>query len=181
MQIKKYQLVIPLVTICVILFIGLLNLLGISVYPISREYCGCHHMIPTYFFLVFGILLILAAIPVSYYFISKKMGERLDKHMEIMSKILNKGSKQGDTNPVDKQSILKFLNASERRILERMLESEGSVLQSEIGRMDNMTKLKAHRAVKNLEQKGILKTEPYGKTNKIFLTNDIKKLLNDNS
>lgn len=98
--------------------------------------------------------------------------------MRVLSKFIGKNvDKQKNTSLVDKESFLKFLNTNERRILEKLLEGKGGILQSEISKIDNMTKLKTHRAVKNLEQKRIIKTQPHGKTKKIFLTEEIKKSL----
>ncbi len=178
MQRKKLLLFIPLSIIVIILIIGLLNFLSIPVYSLSKKYCSCHYMIPNYSLFVFGILLILAAIPILYYFISEKMNEKFDEHMKVLSKFIgNNMDKQKETNFVDKESFLKFLNINERRILEKLLENKGSILQSEISKLDNMTKLKTHRAVKNLEQRGIIKTQPHGKTKKLFLIEKIKKSL----
>ena len=169
---------VPSIVIVIILFIGLLIFLGVSLYPFSEKYCGCHDTIPNYFFLLFGVLLILAVIPISYYFSSKKTGEKLDKHLEALTKFADKTTAvEKNGGNVNKQSILKFLGDYERKVLERLLESKGSVLQSEISRIEGMTKLKAHRAVKNLEQKEIIKIERHGKTNRIFLAKDIKNLL----
>jgi len=177
MQRKMLLLLIPLSFTIIFLFIALLIFLGIPIHPFSREVCGCHQMVPNYFFLILGILLILTVIPISYYFSSKKMEEKLDKHMKVLSKFMGKNrNKQKNTNLVDAESFLKFLNTNERRILEKLLEGK-DILQSEISKMDNMTKLKTHRAVKNLEQKGIIKTKAHGKTKKIFLTEEIKKSL----
>jgi uncharacterized membrane protein len=74
-------------------------------------------------------------------------------------------------------SILKLLNSNEKKVVEKIIENKGSALQSEIGRMEGMTKLKTHRAVKELERKGIVKLEQYGKTNKIILAKDIKEVI----
>jgi uncharacterized membrane protein len=74
-------------------------------------------------------------------------------------------------------SILKLLNSNEKKVVEKIIENKGSALQSEISRMEGMTKLKAHRAVKELERKGIVKLEQYGKTNRIILAEDIKEVI----
>lgn len=63
-------------------------------------------------------------------------------------------------------------------IIERkkMIENDGKILQSKISRIEGMTKLKTHRAVKDLEIKGIVKKEAHGKTNRIILKKDIKDI-----
>ena len=85
----------------------------------------------------------------------------------------NSGSKTS-IKKVEHNTILKFLNASERKILEKLIENKGTTLQLEISRMPGMNKLKTHRAIKDLERKGIIKTESHGKTNLIILDNDIR-------
>lgn len=42
-----------------------------------------------------------------------------------------------------------------------------------------MTKVKAHRAVKSIKQKGVVKTRPHGRTKELYLNEEFKKLLPD--
>jgi len=58
-----------------------------------------------------------------------------------------------------------------------LVEKKGEALQSEISREEGMTKLKTHRAVRNLEVKGIVKRYLHGKTYRIVLSKDVKELL----
>jgi len=51
------------------------------------------------------------------------------------------------------------------------------VLQSEISQIEGMNKLKTHRAIRNLELKGVIKTENFGKTKHVILSKDIKSML----
>ena len=162
--------------IIVILAIGILNHFGISIYLLSQEFCGCQHRIPDHYYLIFGIILILASTPITYYYIYNKMERKLNEHVESLSRILNKDKEpKNKDNLSSERSILKFLNPSEQKIIQILLRNEGEILQSQISKIDNMTKLKVHRAVKSLEQKKIVETEHYGKTRKIRLTSDFKK------
>ncbi len=175
MEKKTLLLIIPLSIIIVILIIGTLNALGMHIYLISESYCGCHSMLPNSTFLFFGIILIFSIIPISYYFISKKMEYKLDKQMATILKFTNKTNpKKKDVK--DKQSILRLLSSNERIILNKLIENKNGILQSEISRMENMNKLKTHRSIKILEAKGIIKRESYGKTHRILLTEDMKEL-----
>jgi uncharacterized membrane protein len=77
--------------------------------------------------------------------------------------------------------LLTFANLTkssynENRILKKLIENNGSVLQSEISRLPNMGKVKSHRVLKDMEIKGIISIEKYGKTNRITLSEDVKKL-----
>jgi len=65
----------------------------------------------------------------------------------------------------------------ERKVVETLIGKKGEILQSEISRIEGMTKLKTHRAVRDLERKGIIKRESYGKTHRIILSKDIKELI----
>ena len=74
------------------------------------------------------------------------------------------------------KTMLKFLNYNENRVIKKLIENEGSILQSEISRMPNMGKVKAHRVLQDLETKGIIKKESYGKTNRVMLDETIQKI-----
>ena len=139
-----------------------------------------YRQIPIYRVFLSPILLIVAIVPISYYFITQRLEEKLERNLKIISKLIKKNNSVSKKSPIeidDKNIILKFLNPSERKVIERLVESKGKVLQSEISRMGGMTKLRTHRAVKDLERKGIIVTESYGKTNRIILSEDIKNLM----
>ena len=103
----------------------------------------------------------------------------MKEHRKILTKFAGKKIKRYADNNTEKQTVLNFLNSNERKILERLLEHNGIATQSEISKMDKMTKLKTHRAVKSLEAKAIIKKEKYGKTNKLILNKEIENLLKD--
>ena len=134
----------------------------------------------------YTLLVVLAVVvallaPLSYYFMSKKVDKHLEENMKLISQIANTDSNdnQSGMQNVEKSCktvILKFLNYNENRILKKLIENNGSVLQSEISRLPNMGKVKAHRVLKDMEIKGIISIEKYGKTNRITLSEDVKKL-----
>jgi uncharacterized membrane protein len=98
--------------------------------------------------------------------------------MKAMLKIVGKnGYSNGKSTPINKDAVLKLLNFNERKVLERLIKRKGEVLQSEISHMDGMDKLKTHRAIRNLETKGVIETESNGKTKRIMLTKDIRGIL----
>jgi DNA-binding MarR family transcriptional regulator len=136
--------------------------------------------IPIYNSLLSSALLMVAIIPVSYYFMSKGFEERLERKFDVIAKLMKKNnsvSSKTKTKIDDKNIILKFLNVGERKVVGALIEKKGEILQSDINRMEGMTKLKTHRAVRDLERKGIIKRESYGKTNRIFLSKDIKEAI----
>lgn len=151
--------------------------------------------IPIYTLPLSTLLLITAVIPMSYYFISKRLEEKLEIKFNLISRLVKKNNSASNNNhntpgtsrtetgaktsakSDDKDIILKFLNMSERKVVESLIEKKGEILQSEISRMDGMTKLKTHRAVRDLERKGVIKRESHGKTHRIILSKDIKEAI----
>jgi uncharacterized membrane protein len=136
--------------------------------------------IPLYNLFLSSVLLIVAIVPMSYYFISKKLEEKLERNFSIISKLMKKTNSVSNKTTAeidDKNIILKFLNPGERNVMKTLIEKKGEILQSEISRMEGMTKLKTHRAVKDLERKGIIKRESHGKTHRIILSKDIKEAI----
>ena len=124
------------------------------------------------------VLLLIAIVPLSYYLISQRLETKLENNMKILMKIIGKNNISKDSKElINKEAVLKLLNFNERKVLERLIKRKGEALQSEISRMDGMNKLKTHRAIKNLELKGVIETENNGKTNRIMLSKDIKGIL----
>ena len=135
--------------------------------------------VPFHIFTISLILLIIAVVPLSYYFLSKSLDEKLARNMSLISKLMKTNRNTGAVaKSVNTRSVvLKFLTSDERKVVEHLVSKKGLTLQSEITRMKDMTKLRTHRAVKNLESKEILFSEEHGKTNKLVLAKDIKDIL----
>ncbi len=70
--------------------------------------------------------------------------------------------------------IMKFLDEREGELVSLLLKKGGMTTQSEISRLPGMTRLKAHRMVKRLEQRGILHVEKYGKVNMVRIIDELK-------
>lgn len=94
-----------------------------------------------------------------YYIMSDKVMEQ-EKSLEKNTKI-----------------ILNFLTGQERKVIETLLENEGKVQQYELSHLPNLNKLKTHRILVNLEQKGIIHKEKLGKINKIVLNKELLNVL----
>ncbi|MCK5039456.1 MAG: hypothetical protein KAR87_00625 [Candidatus Aenigmarchaeota archaeon] len=181
---KKIKNIMMLVSIAAM--IGLVIIIFSSlmdVYKTSSENNRNSPMIPRYILWTSMTLMILVIVPISYFLISKRLDEKLEKNMEVISKLLGGGNTPLKTEPgnvdnvADKNIILKFLSPNERTIIRKLIEKEGTILQSEITRIEWMGKLKTHRAVEELKRKGIIKTEKYGKTNRIILEKDVADVL----
>jgi len=77
----------------------------------------------------------------------------------------------------DNKIILKFLSANEKIVVERLMENEGKVQQIELTRLPGMNKVKTHRLLNDMERKGIIKREKYGKLNLIVLDKNLHNTL----
>lgn len=75
--------------------------------------------------------------------------------------------------------ILNFLTGQERKVIETLLDNEGKVQQYELSHLPNLNKLKTHRILINLEQKGIIHKEKLGKINKIVLHKELFEVLKE--
>lgn len=135
------------------------------------------------------IIIVIVLIVVMYVLLTRYMKVQMKKNTELIQNMMNQGSLDSENNlkktsvshsSLDdselQRTVLKFLSYNENRVMKKLIEHEGSVLQSEISRMPNMGKVKAHRVLQDLETKEIIKKEPYGKTNRVLLDETIKKL-----
>ena len=73
--------------------------------------------------------------------------------------------------------ILNFLTGQEKKVIETLIENDGKVQQYEVSHLPGLNKLKTHRILVNLEQKGIIYKEKYGKINKIALNRELYDVL----
>lgn len=184
MELNKRQLWLSISLIALML---IMSLIGYTLYhnfttgQATNRPAVCPHMIPNYFLWFSLILMILIIVPISYYTISRKLEEKMEKNLSAITKLVNhkvKSKTDHQNVPVNSnKNILKLLTINEKKVVEKIIENKGSALQSEISRLEGMTKLKTHRAVKELERKGIVKMKQYGKTNTITLTQEIKDVI----
>jgi len=73
--------------------------------------------------------------------------------------------------------ILNFLTSPEKKVIETLMENKGKVQQYELSHLPGLNKLKTHRLLLNLEQKGIIRKEKFGKVNKIVLNKELYEVL----
>ena len=72
---------------------------------------------------------------------------------------------------------LRFLTIEEQRIVLKIKEEKGKTLQSHLSREPGMNRLKVHRILSKLAQRGVVVIEGHGKTNTIYLQKDIYEFL----
>jgi hypothetical protein len=74
-------------------------------------------------------------------------------------------------------AILKLLSKEERKVVSKIVEEGGKALQSEISMLDGMGKVKSHRVIDRLVERGIIEKEQHGKTNLVKLNKELKETL----
>lgn len=80
-------------------------------------------------------------------------------------------------SPERRKAVLSLLPSSERKIVGKIAEKNGQVLQSEISRLEGVGKVRAHRVIERLIKRGILEKEQIGKTNVLKLRKDVLEAL----
>jgi len=91
----------------------------------------------------------------------------------------NKVIQQEQSLKKNTKIILNFLTGQERKVIETLLENNGKVQQYELSHLPNLNKLKTHRILLNLEQKGVIRKERLGKINKIVLNKELYEVLKE--
>ena len=134
----------------------------------------------SYYLLIAFIIIICILTPVLYILISRNVKKQLKDNMNLITEIVDKNGNKPENKDSDKSSkilFLKFLNYGENQVIKKLIENNGTILQSEISRMSNMGKVRTHRIITELKKKEIITLEKYGKTNRINLTEDAKNVL----
>lgn len=65
--------------------------------------------------------------------------------------------------------IMKILKPEELRVINVIKDTGGAIRQSDIARQTNFSRLKVHRIIARLAERGIIRVERAGKTNNIYL------------
>jgi len=182
---------IPLLLIIIVV---LLSYFAIDLYNHSAEDNTCEtpgsgqgmgqgrSISQTYLLLLVGsiIFILCVSIPLIYLLLSRNVKRQLEKNTNLITEIVNKNNtkptQEGDTTS-SKILFLKFLSYGENKVIKKLIENNGTILQSEISRMETMGKVRTHRIITELKKKEIVTVEPYGKTNRITLTDDAKNVL----
>ena len=72
-------------------------------------------------------------------------------------------------------SVVKTLTGEERKVIEVLAAHDGKYLQKYIRRETGLSRLKTHRIVARLAERGIVSLEKTGNTNQVFLANWLKQ------
>lgn len=78
-------------------------------------------------------------------------------------------SKSGNQPTGSIDVIMKILKPEELRVINIIKDAAGKLKQSDIPRQTNFSRLKVHRIIARLAERGIIRVERAGKTNNIYL------------
>jgi uncharacterized membrane protein len=119
-------------------------------------------------------------LPLIILYSNLQVEKKLSASAELLSKLIDKhnGGKHAQQKPsIGRELVARLLEPKEMAIVERLIEQPKGIPQSEIVKMSGMTKLKAHRIVERLKNKGIISVQKIGKTNQIKLDNRTRTIL----
>ena len=71
--------------------------------------------------------------------------------------------------------VLRLLETDERKVVEALLESDGSMLQKDISWKTGFSRVKTHRVLARLIRRDVVTSEKYYNTNRITLSNWIQQ------
>jgi len=152
---KSREIILVAGGLSFILLIVFLSLLLSGKFNVQS--CGCPKVIERNFVYLFILLAGIFVASLVYYLLSMK----IETQKESITKNVS--------------LVLTFLDRNEREVLNEVISGGGEFLQSELTR--KFGKLKTHRAVRKLEEQGIINIEEHGKTTKITLKPELKKEL----
>ncbi len=127
---------------------------------------------------LYAALLTIALMLVGFFFTYSYTEQTYKRKLSVVTSIAGDARQNDSATPytdIDK-TIINLLSPQERQIVKQIVENHGVCLQSDISRLNNMGKVKAHRYLQNLLKMGVVKIEPYGNTNKITLSENVKKI-----
>lgn len=123
-------------------------------------------------------LFAIALMFVGFFFTYSYVEQNYKRELSVVTNIAGDNKQRDPSTPytdIDK-TIINLLNPHERQIVKQLVENHGVCLQSDVSRLNNMGKVKAHRYLQNLSKMGVVQIERYGNTNKIILSENVKKI-----
>lgn len=125
------------------------------------------------------ILLFLLLTPIILLYSQLQMEKTLSASSELLAKLVSKGNGKRKINEpsLGRELVARLLDSKEMTIIDRLIDQPKGILQTEVVKMPGMTKLKAHRTVERLRQKGVITVQKVGKTNLIKLDNRTRSIL----
>lgn len=186
---KKYLLIASVIAIVIVLYlVSVMN--NQYIHPTQ---CNCNEttshperergilpiLPPMPILFIVGIIFFLL-LPLIFLYSNMQVEKKLSASTELLSKLIDKhnGGKRIKHEPsIGRELVAKLLEPKEMAIVDRLIEQSKGIQQGDVVRMPGMTKLKAHRMIERLRQKGIITVHKDGKTNLIKLDSRTRNLL----
>jgi len=139
---------------------------------------GIQNPVPAYFGVVFVVLVGVTVVGVgglAYYLALPEIrtGALAKTAAAPIVKSAVEQPVQGAVTPY--ASVVKTLTSEERRVIEVLAAHDGKYLQKYIRKETGLSRLKTHRIVARLAERGIVSLEKTGNTNQVFLANWLKQ------
>ena len=127
------------------------------------------------------VVIFLLLIPLILLYSNLQLQKKLSASSELLAKLVDRSSvnkKRTVHEPsVGRELVARLIDPKEMAVIDRLIEKPKGIPQAEVVDMPGMTKLKAHRVVGRLRQKGIVTVQKTGKTNLIKLDARTRSLL----
>ena len=138
---------------------------------------GIQNPVPAYFGVMFVVLVGVTVVGVgglAYYLAFPEIRTRPEANTAApIVKSAVEEPVQGAVTPY--ASVVKTLTSEERRVIEVLAAHDGKYLQKYIRKETGLSRLKTHRIVVRLAERGIVSLEKTGNTNQVFLANWLKQ------
>lgn len=152
MNVKK-NILIGILILSIFVFIVAISTLYVQTQISNGNACGCFIPLPVFIPFVASIGLFIGT--VTYYLF----------HPELKKK------------KIPKDWILDCFEGDEKSVVKKILDKDGEILQSRLVKETTFSKVKVHRILKKLENKGFIKKSSYGNTNKVEVNEKLKNFL----
>lgn len=134
--------------------------------------------VPAYFGAVFVVLVGVTVVGVgglAYYLAFPEI--RTKAETKTVDSVVKYAVEQPAQSPVTPYaSVMKTLTDEERKVVEVLAAHDGRYLQKYIRKETGLSRLKTHRIVARLAERGIVSLEKTGNTNQVFLANWLNHL-----
>lgn len=79
---------------------------------------------------------------------------------------------------LEQEPVMKeILHEDEKRIIRVLMENDGALKQNRLVKLSNYSKTKVSRLLADLEERRLIKKEPFGRTNKVYLTEVARNIM----
>lgn len=125
-----------------------------------------------------GLLIAIVSLIFMFYYFPKlervrASGSLLPEVKRLEQESPPEGESKGSPEALD--VALRLLEPDERRIVEALLKSGGSMLQKDISYQLEISRVKTHRTLVKLIKRGVVSAEKYYNTNRIELADWLKE------